>query len=207
MAFPNLPGVPALASLPGVAVLTAPVLSNLLDSFKPQWGVYDSTGKIKKLSPDSFLGVDYRNVTNLPSHPVEQGGFSTFNKVKTPYSITLRVTKSRTLALAGTKDDRKSFLSALESMLQDTNLYTIVTPEASYSNANMEDFDYKREAKNGAEIIVASLHFVEIVRAKKTVATTASSPDPVNTGTPSAQASVSNGMVQGQAATGTYKGT
>lgn len=208
MSYPNLPGIPPLAALPAAgAVLVSGVLSNLLDSLRPVWGIFDATGKVKKLSPDSFLSIDYRNSASLPTHPVEQGGFSTFNKVKTPYSITVRVTKSRTLAASGTKDDRSAFLNTLDGMVQDTLLYTVVTPEKTYPNANLEDFDYKREVRGGAELIVAALHFTEVQYAVKTAATSGSSSDATGTSSPSAQAPVDGGMVQTSTAAGTYTGT
>ena len=185
MSFPNLPGVPALSNLnpnvvAGVTTYLSPLISNLLDKLKPKWGIYDETGTNEVLHPDSFLSLMYHNESNLPMFPIEDGAFSTYNKVPNPFDITVRVTKSNTIGL-GTGLARQSmneFLKFLEGMIGDTNLYSVLTPDFTYINANLKGFDYKREMNNGAAIILADLHFVEIMRASVSVTSANGSPDP-----------------------------
>jgi hypothetical protein len=194
MGFPNLPGVPALSSntiLAGATTLAAPVVNNLLDKLKPAWGIYDSTGKTKVLLPDSFLGLDYSNKTNISTYPIERGAFNSYNKVKSPLSVTVKVSKG------GSIKDRDAFLKVVGTLVTSLDLYTLLTPEASYFNMNLEDFDFRRIVSDGVGVINASLHFVEILQAVIILPedNTSVSPDPVAT-VPTAQASVDNGMCQ-----------
>ena len=194
MGFPNLPGIPPLAGgLAGAVTLASSRTSSLLDLLKPSWGIYDSTGKIQVLKPDAFLSVMYHNESNLPMFALEQGAFDTYNKVSTPYDITVRVAKGNQLGFGA--DKMSDFLKAIEKILADVQLYSIITPDYTYINANLKGFDYKREMNNGAGIIVADLHFVEIMQAKTTKSTATATtvlPDKLST-VSSAVAAVQNG--------------
>lgn len=194
MPFPNLPGVPSLKGYSGVAAvgtLAARGISNLLNSLKPHWGIYDSTGNNKVLDPDSFLGIEYKTEFNVSNFPVEGGKLASYNKVRLPFNASIRVAKG------GKDTDRSSFLQTLESLKVSLDLLTIVTPNATYHNVNLTSFTYKRETNNGASLIIASINLVEIMTATTTQSTnnTTTPPDATAT-TPNAQASVDNGMCQ-----------
>jgi hypothetical protein len=209
MGFPNLPGIPPLA-LPnsaftpaGLTTLAAPLVSNLLDRLKPSWGIYPSTTTSydeahKAIKPDAFLSIDYNNESNVPMFPIEQGAFGSYNKVATPYTATVRIAKGGKVGILGSDADLKGFLANLETIQGDTNLYSIVTPDATYLNANLRGFTYKREMNNGAAMILATLNFVQIMTAQKVTSTataTSQPPDAVNCSSPSAVAIVNNGVV------------
>jgi|ERR1019366_2591077 hypothetical protein len=193
--FPNLPGVPALSRknvLAAVVTVAAPLINNLLDLLKPVWGIYDATGLTVVIKPDSFLSVEYRNEMQVSNYPIEHGAFSSYNKVRTPNIVELKITKGSALTAVGTSShvsDRDSFLKKLDQLTASLDLYTIKTPEAEYINMNLEQYDYRREVKNGAGIIIASLRFVEIIEASVLLG----SSTPQN---PSAQAPIDNGMCQ-----------
>jgi hypothetical protein len=107
------------------------------------------------------------------------------------------VSKGSTLGFGGATSDLKGFLDTLESIQGDTNLYAIVTPDATYLDANLKGYTYKREMNNGAAMIIATLNFVQIMTAQKNISVAASmivSPNPFAT-VPSAQARISNGAV------------
>lgn len=154
---PNVAGVPAMLRDPLAAITTlaAPVISGFLGQFTPVWGVFDSSGKAI-ITPDTFLGIDYENARRIANFPVEQGSFATYNKVNDPFTATVR------MAVGGTVAQRNAFLQALEMLSDSTALYTLVTPEASYKNVNMERYDYRRDSRNGAGMIVASCRFLEV---------------------------------------------
>ena len=156
-AVPNAPGVPPLLRNPlaAAATLAAPLIGSFLDSFSQVWGVQDSNGNMV-LSADSFLGIDYTNSRRIANYPIEAGSFASYNKVNDPFRATVRMAKGGTLA------DRESFLAQLQTLADSLALYTLITPEETYKNVNMERFDYRRDARNGAGIIVASCHFVQI---------------------------------------------
>ena len=211
--YPNLPGVPQLASGPAAgtsnianALAVATTAISLIGLLKPTWGIYftssiisapttgsgsfltTSTTATPIILADSFLSITYHNESNLPMFPIENGAFQTYNKVATPYDLTVRLAKANTIGITGisdvsaTRDAMKTFLATLESMVSDTNLYAIVTPDAIYNNANLKGYDYKREINNGAGVILADLHFVEI-RAAQLDTNSAASATTVTIGT------------------------
>lgn len=154
---PQMPGVPAVLRDPLATVVTlaSPIISGILGAFIQTWGVFDKNGK-QILFPDTFLGIEYRNVYHVATHPVEQGSFAAYNKVKEPFHALVR------MAVGGTVSDRESFLQGLETLVKSTELYNLVTPEETYFFVNLERFDYRRETRNGAGMIIASCHFMEI---------------------------------------------
>ncbi|OYV48309.1 MAG: hypothetical protein B7X10_03270 [Burkholderiales bacterium 21-58-4] len=159
---PNLPGVPNLLRSPvAAAAVTAlsPLISSFLGSFAQVWGVFDAQGN-QVLTPDTFLALEYTNSRRISNFPVEQGSFASYNKVNDPFSGTVR------MAVGGTLSAREQFLADLQMLADSLDLYTLVMPEASYINVNMDRFDFRRETRNGAGVIVASCHFVEIRQAQ-----------------------------------------
>ena len=201
MSFPNLPGVPSLHNYNVPAAIAATGISfgvNALHYGKSAWGIYDDAGTNQVLIPDSFMSLDCKREMNISNYPLEQGSFASYNKVRTPYSISVRVTKGSSLAIltgGSMTPDRNLFLKALDDMVASLALLTIKTPEATYHNANLESFEYKREVKNGAGMIIADLRFVEIMNSNITI----SSPTPSSA---SSAPSVNSGTVSGKPYTG-----
>jgi len=120
------------------------------------WGVYDQ-GDLPALTPDSFLGVDFKNGSNVPTHPIEEGGFGTYNKINTPYDCKIK------MAISGDEFTRSQFLESCASMLNSTDFYSVVTPEKTYLNATLQNYAYRRESRNGgASMLIVDLWFLEI---------------------------------------------
>jgi len=157
---PDMPGVPAVArdTLAAAVTLASPIISGILGAFIQTWGVFDSSGK-QVLIPDTFLGIEYRNVYHVATHPVERGSFAAYNKVKEPFHGLVR------MAVGGSVSDRETFLQDLNNLVKSTDLYNLITPEETYFNVNLERFDYRRETRNGAGMIIAVCHFIEIRQA------------------------------------------
>lgn len=154
---PNLPGVPPVMRNPLAAVTTlaAPIISALLDSFKPVFGVFDEAGA-KLLEADTFISLEYTNQRKISAFPVEKGSFTNYNKVNDPFRGIVRAAKGGTLA------DREAFIASLQALADSLDLVKLVTPEAVYINVNMEGFSYKRTQTSGANQIIAECKFVEI---------------------------------------------
>ena len=151
-------GVPALkipfkaSILSAGAILAADFITSY---FQQKWGIYDSGGNLV-LEPDSFVGIDYANNWRISDYPVEQGSFASYNKVSTPYSSTVSMSKG------GTESDRTAFLSTLDTIADGLTLYTITTPEKSYINATIERYDYERRVHRGAGMIFAHIRLKEV---------------------------------------------
>jgi hypothetical protein len=196
MAFPNFPGIPPLQN-PGpaaIALAGSSVITKLLDSIAPKWGVYAMLVAEPVILPDSIFSVDYANVANVMNYPVEQGAFASYNKVQTPKAYSVVMTKG------GSESARTTFIRKLEELQDTLELYAIVTPERNYTNVNIDRVEYRRESTNGAGMIVATVHFVEV----RQVEANFSKPGQASKSatTPQAQAPVESGQVQPAAATG-----
>lgn len=160
---PNLPGVPVLLRSGAVIVdaLTGNLfgLTDAFDSFfgtNPiQWGIFDESGN-QVVQADSVVSLAARNGTRLVDYPLEEGAFATYNKVAEPYFIRVRMTRG------GTEEQRAQFLLDLEAASASLELYTVMTPEITYTRANIEGFEYIREARNGANLITADIALREI---------------------------------------------
>lgn len=119
------------------------------------WGIYDENN-VEVLNPDSFLGVDFRNSSRVAMHPVEAGGFESYNKVNTPYDCKVK------MAVSGDKASRAAFLDACEQMLKSVELFSVVTPEKIYLNATLQNYSYRRESRSGVTMLTVDLWFLEV---------------------------------------------
>jgi hypothetical protein len=107
------------------------------------------------LQPDSFIKFEYKETHKIPNYPVEQGSFQSYNKVTLPYEIKLIVTKSGIFNIT-------PFINQILLLLNSTDLLSIVTPDKIYNSANLVNFDYRKESKNGAVLLIAELTFQEV---------------------------------------------
>ncbi|MCY1196906.1 hypothetical protein D9M72_82620 [compost metagenome] len=161
--FPNVPQVPGVpAVLRDLTVPSVSELANLglgaLAAFifgVPRWGVYDQDGQ-QVLEFDTFLGIRFRDGSRISSFPVEQGTFSTFNKVDTPYDAAMR------FAHSGDMDSRAALLDKLTELKSSVELFSVVTPEKSYPSANVVAYSYERSPRTGPSQLVVELYVEEV---------------------------------------------
>jgi hypothetical protein len=160
---PDLPGVPAVLRVLGAPVLasanavliTAGLGQFALGLSKPVWGVFDASGNPVAVS-DSVVDLDFKADSRIANYPQEAGAFSSYNKVQTP-------NESRVLlACGGTVADRVAFLVAIEAAKQSTDLYSIVTPEATYLSMNIVGYGLHRTARDGANLLLVALNIEEV---------------------------------------------
>lgn len=193
--FPDVPiaaGIPPVLRDAANDVVSA-VNALTSDSFDllgslPTWGIFSADGGSVAIQPDSFGSIEYEKEWRVPTYPIEEGGFQSYNKVETPFDVRV------VLYQAGTDSDREAFLSTLKSMLSSLDLFTVITPDDTFENANLVAVYYRRTKDEGAYIIGAELRFAEI----RETATQQFS----NAKSPSGVATTSNGPVQTSAATG-----
>lgn len=107
------------------------------------------------LKPDSFVKFEYKEIHKIPNYPVEQGSFQSYNKVTLPYEIKLTITKSNIFEIG-------PFINQILVLLNSTRLLSIVTPDKVYNSANLINFDYRKDARNGAVLLIAELTFQEV---------------------------------------------
>lgn len=149
-----------------------------------RWTIHDKNGKVA-LSFDTFLGLDYRGESRVPTEPVEEGGFAAFNKVASPDLLSVRLAKSAA--------DLSGFVAELLALKGSTDLFSIVTPDRVYESVNVVSVNYTRRTEGGADRLVAELGVMEIRQVKP-----AYQGSPRKGGDASARA---RGKQQGQSAT------
>lgn len=186
---PNVPGVPALlrnATVPSVDSLVNQGISAAIEIIfgAERWGVYDQSG-VLALNHDVFLGCEFKNAYMVANYIQEEGAFASYNKVGTPYDFRIR------LAVGADKAARGGVLDSLDSMLKSIDTFSVATPERTYTDATLQNYQYRRTARDGARIIVADLWFVEVRRAGET--------RQKETALPQSQPMVSLGQLQAQA--------
>lgn len=186
---PNVPGVPAVLRA-GAAVLdtltfgllgASSALDGLIGAEQVRWGVFNQLTHEAVAIGDSVVGVDYRSGARISDYPLEQGAFASYNKVATPFDAKVRMT------CGGSEARRIEFLRAIEAAAKSLDLVTILTPEKSYQNANIEALDYRRESGNGAGMIVVELYLREI---RQVAALASASPKAPQSADPKAQGQV-----------------
>ncbi len=157
---PNEPGVPplvrALNKATAVVVEVEEDVVRLRRAFLgPQWGLFDSSGRLA-LQADSVKSFEFMREWNVSNYPVENGGFQSYNKVEIPYDVKL------TFMIGGSVTARISFLRDVDGVCQSTDLFTATTPEAFYIDINPRHYDYRREARAGANMLVVDLWCTKI---------------------------------------------
>ena len=170
--FPNVPALPGVpnvnravaGALTRTGVLPAlrgldryGIIDGLLNSLlRKQWGVFDKSGAAV-LQPDAIISVEYKGDDEIANHPVEKGGFASYNKVSKRSEISLVMTCS-----GGGELSRGDFLEALEKLKTALDPLDIVTSDNTYENYNLVHYDYKRSAQNGVSLITANCRFQEV---------------------------------------------
>ncbi len=183
----NIPGLPALPPLVGI-ILSVPLIFadaiRFLTSFGgAQWGIF-LDGELA-IEADSVVSFGYKQDWSISTFPVEDGGFQSYNKVDTPYSARIRFSSG------GSQANRQALLDNITAVSATLDLYDLVTPEAVYTSANIQGFNYHRTNSNGVGMMIVDIQIVEV----RVTATAEFS----NTKSPSATGSVSDGTVQPKA--------
>jgi hypothetical protein len=165
MADPLYPNVPRFPGVPPVNRIDTGQESSLerltrdAASLSPgqmtAWGIFSQKGALA-LRPDNITAFEFQREYRISDYPLEAGSFESFNKVTLPYDIRVIMTKGGSLA------DRKEFLDMVDALVAALDLFTIVTPERVYLNANLIRQDYRREATSGVSLLTVELHATEI---------------------------------------------
>lgn len=176
---------------------------DILNPLASDWMVVDAKTSVKIIVPDTIPRFEFRGDRRTSDYPVEQGAFASYNKVATPFEIRMTMVCSglnyaqgaiNALGLNLGQDfmQKSDFIDTLDYMLDTTDLFTIVTPDKAYESANLDHYDYKRETRNGATMLIIEAWFREV---RVTASATYSDGGPVNSDSPNAADPVSLGTV------------
>ena len=131
------------------------------------WGIFDSIGN-PVLEADSVFAVEYQHDYRISDYPQEQGAFQSYNQVPVPWvaKITFLVSSSREGSVAGLSQvsnvKRGLFLSQAENAAFGLTLYTVVTPEFAYVNANVIHVSYRRIARQSVSMLMVDVWCEEV---------------------------------------------
>lgn len=183
--FPNVPRAQGIPPMPRndsptfaqnfinaqLAALQAAIWDFI--SVKEEWSIVDFDGNVITTF-DSFNEIEAVNPTTVSNFPLQRGSFASYNKVNLPKPITVVLTK------AGTDQEMANFITAIDQATNSTDLYTVITPTATYSSMNLELSGYRQTAEEGSHLIRVELRMIEIreVSAKYTQTELQNAKDP-----------------------------
>jgi hypothetical protein len=187
--------------MPDNGLMTADDPSVSSQTGTPIYGLFQSTVNVLALEPDSFLSYSYSNESKLLQYPVEGGAFQQYNKVGTPFDVRIQVVKG------GTVGEVAAFIATAEGLgkSNDLNLYTMITPERTYTPVNVAKVSHDHKASHGANMVTMDIYLLEIRETAAAFYSNTASPTSTgslsDTKTPSAQDPKQAGTVQPQPAT------
>jgi hypothetical protein len=171
--MPLIPGIPQLSigiTLPQITIASTQAASDMLwqaAQVPPAWGVFDQNGD-QVLFPDSVLEFSNRKEYDIPTFPVVEGSFASYNKVIRPFEIQLRFSKG------GTEDERAQFLSDLDDLASSLDLFDVVTPERVYQDVNLVRYEVIRRGAKGAYFLTeVDAYFEQVIEVQAQYTTTA----------------------------------
>lgn len=173
---PLVPGVPSIARLlsPARTVAqqqsTQPSLASQAQQVRvnasPVWQLTDKYGN-SVLDFDGCIGFEWKGESKIPNYPIENGHFSSYNKVATPYDARMTV-----VCNGRGKLTRSQFFSKIEELADSLDLLQIITPDHVYKSCNLMHADYTRNSRHGVSMITAQLWLVEIRTTAESTVTT-----------------------------------
>jgi hypothetical protein len=224
---PRAPGVPSVVRKIGsiesnIVMLAADAVAIVRMFAGPQWGIFTKAGA-PLIIGDSVMAVDFRKEYRILDFPIEQGSFASYNKVETPFDIRITFASSgkQTLLasilsggalgslITGTdpvQANRTAFLKTMADATATLDLVDVITPEATYKGCNITHYDYRREARKGATMILVDVWLQEVRVSAKAAANNAGT-DPINVVTPPAVTSPQNPASADPVSDGTVQAT
>jgi hypothetical protein len=197
-----------------ITLVTADAILVIRQFQAPVWGIYKTSISSPMLAnffpviePDSIVSIDYEKEWAVANYPIEQGKFATYNKVNTPYHNAVCMTFSGHKKGLGSLipsfgpvgvSAKTEALVKLEAMAASLELYDIVTPERIYTNANIMGINYRRDAEEGACMLVVEVVFVEVLITAESSFSTTKNPNSANP-TNNGDAKTTTGSVNGTA--------
>ena len=173
---PPLPGVPAInRSSAGYVAAALTVVGELLPNnlFGSKWKILNAKTGQPILKPDNFLVFENITEAKVLNYPIEPNSFSTYNKVRVPEQYRLTVTCSGNGEMT-----KAQFLVGIDQMMTGSYsngqlvLVNIVTPEYTSPNLSLIHTNNRREARNGATLLIFELFFQEVIQVPSTTVST-----------------------------------
>jgi hypothetical protein len=181
MSIPGLPQLPPGVNVfSGAPLLIADALSLIAPpNATPQWGIFQDGNPV--VVADNVIAFSFKKSARISKYPQEQGAFASYNKVNAPFEPKVK------FSTGGSVADKQAFISSIDAISGDLNLYDVVTPEVTYPSCNVIDYDYDRNHGN------AGLLEIDVWLEQVVIAGASSFS---NTASPTDAARVNGGLVQ-----------
>ena len=123
----------------------------------------------------TMLDLAVTSGSAIPVEPIEQGSFSSYNRVIEPTEITA------TLALTGDDADIQDALNALEELKKSETRLEFICPFGTYENMMLQSYDYRRDGHSGQNVLQVEIKLKEVreVGTQKTT-TAVEEPPPIS---------------------------
>ena len=143
------------------------------------------------MSPSSFLGIEYGADASVVSAPIEQGSYSSFNKVKRPPIIRVLFTLEGWTGFSGsipnltnfTLTSRSDMLAALDAMVADAQVYDIETPDTTYEDYDLVRYNYRTSDRDVTLLTVEAIFQAILQEAEVTMTSTTANSNTTSNGT------------------------
>lgn len=106
---------------------------------------------------DSFVSFNGTHDSQVVKNSVENGSFRSVNKIRNPDTIVVE------LAKGGYRSGIEAVLNSLKKYQGSTTLCRVLTPFGTINNLNLVKLEYSYTRDNGSNLLVAKLHFQEII--------------------------------------------
>lgn len=133
-------------------------VSRIVDFFfpTPNWGIFKPGTTQRAFEVSSVAELDIGAESNISDYPIENGTFTTYNKVVMPNIFAVRLTRD------GSESQRAEFLKWLQITVGSLDLFDVLCPENTYSNATLKSYRVSRTSESGAAMIIADCVFQEV---------------------------------------------
>ncbi|WP_369788308.1 hypothetical protein [Rouxiella sp. WC2420] len=161
------------------AVKSGSILSIVNSTLAPGYGIYyatvqkDSTSIVgsKVFSPTSWISVEKVADASIVNSPIEQGSYSSYNKVKRPPGVRAVFTLEGLTGFSGAIPNvtnlsllsRTNLIATLDDMIASANTYDIETPDTVYTGYDLERYDFKVDAKSGVTMLTVEASFQAVL--------------------------------------------
>lgn len=140
----------------------------------PQWGLFDNKSGKSVILFTSVKDVDYRKDWSVLNYPIESGSFESYNKVETPY-------EARITFMAGGFAASQDLINSALAVAGNLKLYDVVTPEKTFTRANINHVDFRRHLPTG--LLELSVFLVQIRNNVSSELSTSSAQQPAGAAT------------------------
>lgn len=172
------------------AINSGNIFSIINSTLSPGYGIYLKSG-LRALSPSSFLGIEYGADASVVSAPIEQGSYSSFNKVKRPSIIRVLFTLEGWTGFSGsipnltnfTLTSRSDMLAALDAMVADAQVYDIETPDTTYEDYDLVRYNYRTSDRDVTLLTVEAIFQAVLQEAEVTLTSTTANSNTTSNGT------------------------